>query len=38
MEPHCPQELAAIIERALLIDPTRRFQGASEMGRALEAL
>ncbi|MEO6773962.1 MAG: serine/threonine-protein kinase [Kofleriaceae bacterium] len=35
---HFPQALEAIIERALEVDPDRRFQSAAEMARELEAV
>ncbi|MEP6866641.1 MAG: serine/threonine-protein kinase, partial [Deltaproteobacteria bacterium] len=35
---HYPQALEAIIERALDVDPDRRFQSAGEMARELEAV
>ena len=37
VDPSCPEELAAIVERALQLDPALRFASASEMGRALES-
>jgi len=37
IDPSFPEELAAIVERALEIDPANRFASATEMGRALDA-
>jgi serine/threonine-protein kinase len=37
IEPTCPEVLALAIERALEIDPERRFASAAEMGRVFES-